>query len=222
MELSNLRFVEGRAGEAEDYLRRARELLPSEPATLHEAAEALRREGRLEEAMAWYREALRVGPEFAAAHVGISAALIDGGRHEEASESLAHAFSLDMDSATAATAHYLEGLALLGQERPTEAARQFERVVEQDPHHFQALDRLAHWLFGEREYEEALDLYRSQAALEPDNPTVHANIGVTLHFLGRTEEALASMQRVLALDPDNESARSLVEELRAPPTQTVR
>ena len=172
--------------------------------------------------MAWYREALRAGPEFAAAHVGIGAALIDGGRHEEASESLAHAFSLDMDSATAATAHYLAGLALLGQERPTEAARQFERVVEQDPNHFQALDRLAHWRFGEREYEEALDLYRSQAALEPDNPTVHANIGVTLYFLGRTEEALASMQRVLGLDPDNESARSLVEELRAPATQTVR
>ncbi len=222
MELSNLRFVEGRAGEAEDYLRRARELWPSEPAALHDAAEALRREGRLEEAMAWYREALRAGPEFAAAHVGIGAALIDGGRHEEASESLAHAFSLDMDSATAATAHYLAGLALLGQERPTEAARQFERVVEQDPNHFQALDRLAHWRFGEREYEEALDLYRSQAALEPDNPTVHANIGVTLYFLGRTEEALASMQRVLGLDPDNESARSLVEELRAPATQTVR
>ena len=92
---------------------------------------------------------------------------------------------------------------------------QFERALEHDPDHFQALAHLAHWRFGQREYVGALDLYRAMAVLEPENVTVHANVGVALYYLGRSEESLASLERVLRLDPEHEMARSLVEELRA-------
>ena len=214
MELSNLRFAEGRAREAEDYLRRVRALQPGDPAALHHVAEALRQAGRLDEAMASYREALRVDPDFAPAHVGIGAALMDGARHEEAFESLARAVTLDPDAATAAAAHYLAGRALQEQERMAEAALHFERAIEHDPNHAQAVDHLAFWRFGRQEYEAALDLYRVHADLEPDNADVHANVGVTLHFLGRGEEAQAAMERALRLDANHETARRLLDDLR--------
>ena len=77
-----------------------------------------------------------------------------------------------------------------------------------------ALDYLAHLRFGRKDYEGALELYRAHAALQPDNVTVLANIGVTLYFLDRHEEALASMERVLRLDPNHEMARKMTAQLR--------
>ena len=215
LELSNLALAEGRGPEAGEYLRRARGLRPGDPATLHNVAEALRQGGRREEAMAAYREALRLDPDFAPAHVGIGAALVDLERYEEAAESLARAVAQDLEDETAATAHYLAGRALQGLDRPAEAAAEFERAIERAPNHAQALDHLAHWRFGRQDYEEALELYRAKARLEPDDATVHANIGVTLYFLSRSDEAVRSMRRVLELDPDHETARSLIEELSA-------
>ena len=215
IDLSRVLLVQDRGDEAEELLRRARELQPDDPATAHEAAEALRNAGRHGEAMAAYREAMRIDPDFAPAHVGVGAALFDRQRYADALESLDRAVTLEMDDATAATAHYLAGRALQGLERPTEAAVRFEAAIDHDPEHSEALDHLALWLFGQREYEAALDLYRVKAMLEPNNATIHANIGVTLYFLGRHEQALEVVERVLRLNPDHEMARNLAADLRA-------
>ena len=214
LELSGLLFGEDRAEEAEEYLRRARELRPNDPLTLHKVAEALRAAGRHQEAVAAYRNVMRSDPEFAHAHVGLAAALVDLQRYEEALESLARAASLETDPATTATSHFLAGRALKELGRMPEAAARFEQAIESDPGHAEALDHLALWRFQQRRYKDALDLYRAQSALKPDSVTTNANIGVTLYFLGRSGEALAAMERVLQLDADHPMARKLVEELR--------
>ncbi|MDE2758353.1 MAG: tetratricopeptide repeat protein, partial [Acidobacteriota bacterium] len=211
-----------RAAEAEESLRRARELRPNDPSTLHMAAEALRTAGRRQEAVCAYRNVLRSDPEFAPAHVGLGAALFDLQRYEEALKSLERAASLETDPATAATSHFLAGRALKELGRMPEAAARFQQAVESDPNHAEALDHLALWRFQQRRYQEALDLYRAQSALKPDSVTTHANIGVTLYFLGRPEEALAAMEQVLQLDPDHPMARKLVEELRRNAAQPAR
>ena len=43
---------------------------------------------------------------------------------------------------------------------------------------------------------------------------MHANTGVTLYFLGRRDEALASLERALELDPTHDTARRLATDLR--------
>ena len=222
LELSNLLFAQDRAGEAEEYLSRARDLQPNDPATLHNVAEALRRAGRRHESLAAYRNALQSDPDFAPAHVGLGAAFVDLQRYEQALEALARAGSLDMDPATAATSHYLAGRALRELGRMPEAAARFEQAIESDPNHAEALDHLALWRFQQQRYKDALALYRAHSALEPDSPTVHANIGVTLYFLGRPDEAVTAMERVLQLDGDHQMARKLVEELRGDASQPVR
>ena len=209
--------------EAEAVLRTALELAPRNSitrqnlaATLHNAAEELRRAGRHHEAVASYREALGLNPALGPTHLGLGAALVDARRYEEAFEALSRAVSLDLDAGRTAAAHYLAGLALQGLDRPAEAAVRFERAIELDSGHYRALDQLARWRFGQQEYEGALELYRAMAVLEPDDVTVHANVGVTLYYLGRPEESLASLDRVLRLEPEHETARSLVDVLRAP------
>jgi len=214
LELSNVMFAQSRADEAMDYLSRARELRPNDPTTLVNAGEALRKAERIPEAMALYRETLQIDPGFAPAQVGLGAALFDLERYDEALESLTRSMQPDLDAGTAATAHYLAARALLEMDRKDEAAAQFERALEQEPNHTEALDYLAHLRFGQKKYEAALDLYRTQAPLKPGSATVHANIGVTLYFLGRHAEALEKMEHVLRLDPDHPMARKMVAQLR--------
>lgn len=213
LELSKVRFAQGRADEALDHLRRARELRPNDPATLVNAGEALRKGERSTEAVALYRAALRIDADFAPAQVGLGAALFNLDRYDEALEPLTRAMQQEMDPGTAATAHYLAARSLLALDRKEEAAGQFERALKRDPNHAEALDYLAHLRFGQKRYEAALDLYRTQATLKPGRATVLANIGVTLYFLGRHAEALESMEQVLRLDPDHQMARKMVAQL---------
>ena len=162
----------------------------------------------------FYRETLGIDPEFVGARVGLGAALFNLKRYGEALETLTRAAAPETPGETAATAHYLAGRSLLELNRTADAAEQFERALQRDPDHAEALDHLAHLRFGQKQYEAALDLYRTQAALKPGSVTVRANIGVTLYFLGRHAEALESMERVLRLDPDHQMARKMVAQLR--------
>ena len=203
-----------RLDEAMRYLRRARKLRSGDPVTLVTLGEALVKAERNTEAMALYREALRIDPDFASAHVGLGAALFNLERYGEALEPLTRALRQEMDPGTAATAHYLAARTLVELDRKDEAAAQFERTLERDPDHAEALVYLAHLRFEQKKYEDALGLYRAQENLNPGSVTVLANIGVTLYFLGRHAEALESMEHVLRLDPDHQMARKMVARLR--------
>ncbi len=202
----------GERAEAEEHLRRARQAQPNDPATLHNIGERLRQAGRCDEALASYREALSIDPDFAPAHVGIGAALLHLERHEEALISLERGSSLDAGAPTAA--HYLASQTLLGLGRDDEAAAHFERAIERDPNHAEALNDLALWQFGRQEYQQSMALYRAHGNLLSDDPIVHANTGVTLYFLGCSEEALVRLERALQFDPNHETARRLATELR--------
>ena len=214
VELSNLMYAQGRAEPAGEYLRRAREPRPGDPLVFFNAAESLRKAERHEEAIPFYRETLGFDPEFVGARVGLGASLFNLKLYEEALETLTRAAVPATPGEMAATAHYLAGRSLLELNRTADAAKQFERALQRDPDHAKALDHLAHLRFGQKQYEAALDLYRNQATLKPRSVTVHANIGVTLYFLGRHAEALESMERVLRLDPDHQMARKMVAQLR--------
>ena len=61
--------------------------------------------------------------------------------------------------------------------------------------------------FGQRRYEDALALYRTLLEINPDHALTHSNVGAALLHLGRPQEALQSIERALALDPDLERRR---------------
>jgi tetratricopeptide (TPR) repeat protein len=50
-------------------------------------------------------------------------------------------------------------------------------------------------------YDVAADLIARAAAAAPGNPFIHYNLGNVLRSLGRFEDALASYDRALAIDP---------------------
>ena len=56
--------------------------------------------------------------------------------------------------------------------------------------------------------------YRTMLEIDPDSVQIHSNIGAALYHLGRPEEALRSIERALALNPDLETARTSLEQVR--------
>ena len=207
LDLAKLRIQQGRSEEAQRILRSVRASRSGDPATLHNVAEALRAQGRYAEAVADYRAALDIDADFAPAHAGLGIALFQSERYEEAIEALEQALTLQPDLPIAGSSlHVFLGRTAQALGRP-EAAEHFARAVRNDPRDREALDHLAMARFGQQRYEEALSLYRIMAEVDPDNALTHSNLGATLYHLGRLTEALASIERALALDPDLDIAR---------------
>ena len=63
---------------------------------------------------------------------------------------------------------------------------------------------LANQYFENKQYAEAADLYRQLSALDPGNVDIQNNLGLTLHYINRSEEARAVLIKGSALNPDNQ------------------
>ena len=210
-------FAMERYDEAVAAVRRSLSLKPDNdmaPSLLHVVAEALRKQGRVKEAMESYREALDVDPEFAPAHAGLGIALFQSERHAEAVKAMARALRLQPDLSVAGALHVYMGRAHQSLGEPEAAMERYERALESDPRNTEARDRLAMVLFMQKRYDAALEHYRKLLAADPSGAQTHANLGATLYYLGRPAEALRSFQRALSLDPGLETARTGAKHMR--------
>ena len=210
-----------RLAEAEKILRHALEIDPSHKLGRREMANLLRAQGRLEEALEAYRALLEIAPKDGQAHAYIGDILIQLHRYEETVESVSKALTLIKDATSTSsdlpivgTLHALLGKASWGLGRTQAGETHFRRALELDPQNMETIEYVAAMHFRQKRYQEALDLYRTLLEINHDRATTHADIGATLHFLDRTEEAIRSLERALALDPNLETARTNLEEMR--------
>jgi Flp pilus assembly protein TadD len=69
------------------------------------------------------------------------------------------------------------------------------------------LSRLASQAFASQQYDSALSYYQRLAALEPNSVDVINEIGLTLHYLGRSSEAVQKLKEGIAKDPAHQRIR---------------
>ena len=201
--------------EAAESLARAISLREDTPiGALQFLADALRAQRRHEEAIERYRAVLQIDPEYAPAHAGIGYALLRLKRYAEAVESLARSLLLQPESPAAADRHVAMGRAFLALGRTEAGEEHFGRALAVDADNAKGLDSLAVLRFQQQRYEEALRLYERLIDLGVGGAQAHANMGATLYYLGRPEEALRSLERARALDPTLEMAPMGLEESR--------
>ena len=211
------RFVE-----AEEILRRALEIDPGHKNSRRELAYMLGGvQGRHEEALETYRALLEIDSNYAQAYAYIGDILVQLHRYAEAVEPLSKALtlinaapSLTADLPTPGFVHELLGTALRELGRPQAGEAHFRRALQLKPRNMDELEQLARSHFSGKRYRQALELYRTLLENHPDEAATHANIGVTLYYLDRTEEAVRSLERALALDPSLDSARTNLEKIR--------
>ena len=83
-------------------------------------------------------------------------------------------------------------------EEAERTARQAARLDERNPYALWALGMACLWA---RRYDEALGATERATAFNPNFALGHIALGVTHHYLGRSEEALKHFERAVALDP---------------------
>jgi len=55
--------------------------------------------------------------------------------------------------------------------------------------------------FGNQQYEQAADLYHQLLMADPNNVDTYNNLGITLHYLGRSAQALGVLNEGVTIDP---------------------
>ena len=66
------------------------------------------------------------------------------------------------------------------------------------------ISRRANDAFQQQRYTEAASLYERLLDFGPQTADVHNNLGLTLHYLGRTDEALQRLDEGIQIEPDNQ------------------
>ena len=170
--------------------------------------------GRLEESLAAARIAAEQHPDEALSYSMIGELLVNLKRLDEAEENFRRALEIDPSGKNELRILSVLGRASWKWGRLQAAEKYFRRALELDPRNREALKHLAGSYFKQKRYQEALDLYRTLAEVDPDDATTHFNIGASLYYLGQSEAALRNFKRALSLDPTLEQARTGLEELR--------
>ncbi|MEO8842261.1 MAG: dynamin family protein [Kofleriaceae bacterium] len=178
---------------------------------------AWRRRGDLDKAIRELRKAVVEDAEDADARAALGEALVaDGGPYDEAARHLDRAMVLG----GSALAMYGLGRLALVEETPAKASEklaQARAANDGDPTPLGAQLRLEILIaqgdaaLAERDAIRAHLFFLEALALDPKRSELHARIAATHRSIGNLDAALASYDRVLALDPSVEVLRAAVE-----------
>ncbi len=137
-------------------------------------------------------------PESVAVHAELAGLLRSLGRFEEALEGYRAAVKLDAASADLQD-ELGQVLVELGKGRL--AHRAFDRAVALQPQHLTANRNLGVLLAQQREFQAALPYLQAAAALDDRSSTTWLYLGRSYRNLGRTDEAISTLEKALELKP---------------------
>ena len=165
----------------------------------------LRDQGRIQEAMEHYEQALRFKPDYALSHNNLGIELWKQGRVQEAIAHYEQAIRFDP---AYVEAHNNLGVALENTGKIKEAIGQYEQAVQLNPD-----NREAHYNFGVAleqlgEKNDAIGQYEQALRLDPDYLEAHGNLGGILMQQGRIQEAIEHFNETVRIQPNSAVAHN--------------
>ncbi len=173
--------------------------------------QALWSDGRRTEAIAEYRRAIRLKPDWAPGHFNLGNALNEAGRPIDAIAELERALTLQPDYPRARLSL---GATLLSAGRPREALEYLRAAVAALPESPQAHRALGIALSRENRPTEAVAAFAEALRLDPDSAEAHNDLGVALATQGDMRSAAERFERALAIKPDFAEATRNLEAAR--------
>jgi tetratricopeptide (TPR) repeat protein len=165
----------------------------------------LRSMDRIPEAIASFREAIRLNPDFVGARYNLAMALEASGSADEA---LRQYRTVAQTRPDFSPAHNNMGALLSSLERYEEAIACFRRAIGQSPNSADFHYNLANALSRSGKCEQAIYEYRESIRLNTQIPEAYNNLATALSALGRHEEALVELTHALALRTDYAEAQA--------------
>jgi tetratricopeptide (TPR) repeat protein len=163
--------------------------------------EALRFQGRLDEAIAEYKEAIRLQPANTAAHARLGVILSDD-KHEygAAATEFREVIRLEPDDFSA---HALLGITLGHLGKADEASAEYREAIRLAPDKYAAHDSLGWALQNQGRLDEAIAEHQEAIRLKPGDDAAHNGLGYALYRKGKLDQAIAEYQEAIRLKPDN-------------------
>ena len=159
---------------------------------------ALQERGRLDDAIAHYRRATELEPDYAPAYNNMGTALRAQGLVEQAIASYRHAIDAMVDYPDA---HYNLANALMDQQRASDAVQHLRIAARAMPTSAGVRNNLGKALAEEGRLDEAERELRLAVALDPGSAKAHHNLGNVLASRGRAADALDHLRRAAGIEP---------------------
>ena len=151
-------------------------------------------------AIAAFREAIRLQPDGAMAHVLMGTALGGQGKLSEAEAEYQEAIRLQPDRPEP---HYHLGIALGGQGKLDQAESEYRAATRLQPDYAEAYLNLGTLLCDRKhDYEGAIAAFQEAIRLKPDWAMAHYNLGNALGGQGKLVEAEAEFSKAIRLKPE--------------------
>lgn len=195
----------GDIGTALDLINKAVIVKPVEPIFHLNLGSALQDAGRMEEAEASYRYALKLNPNLAEAHYNLGNSFRARGCLSEAVESYRNALKINP---MYVQAYCNLGAVLNDLAHLDEAETVLRCALEIKPDHAESHGNLGNTLKELGRLAEAEANYWRALELKPDQVELYNNLGILLQDVGRLGEAEACYRRALELQPDYHKAHS--------------
>ncbi len=195
----------GRPDIAIDYIGRALRVDGANPVFHYNIAMAYQAAGDRERAIASYRRAVDLKPEYGDALSNLGNLLLDQGKAKDAEASYRKAVRLDPASPMV---HNNLGVALLARKAFDDAAVCFREALRLKPDYAEAHNGLGAALMGQENYHEAAACLREALRLKPDYDRAHNNLGMALTGEGQFDEAVASFREAVRLEPEYAAAHN--------------
>jgi tetratricopeptide (TPR) repeat protein len=190
---------------------------PNSARTHQMMAHELARQGKADEAIANYREALKIDPKLPGLHFELAEMLntstIPNGRQEAESEYRA---ALALNPLDEKSQCRLGDLAALKGD-PKAANEHYERALQLRPNDAEANIGLAKTLMSMNQSEKALPLLENAVKLDPTSAVAHFRLGTVYRQLGRTADAKRELEEFQKYKDMKEKLRELYRQMRLAP-----
>jgi len=163
----------------------------------------LRDDGDAAGAIASYRAALKIDPDYVQAQANLAGTLMAEWRLEEAAAAIEQTLQLDPDHAES---HFLMGIVKEAWGQRRESRNSFRRAIRLAPDHVDALNQLGVSLLRDGEIEQAEKVIRDAIAADPGAVRAHFNLGILLSGTSRVDAALIEYETVVNADSEHAGA----------------
>lgn len=159
---------------------------------------ALLSEGKFEEAMGHFIQAVQIKPFFSEAHNNLGMVMAERGILDGAREHYQKALIYKPNNERA---HNNLGIALAREGRLDDAMKHFREALNIKPDYADASHNMGSALARQGRVRESIEYFQNALQLDPENAMTHNNIGMALSGLGEFEKAIMHFDEALKINP---------------------
>jgi Flp pilus assembly protein TadD len=190
--------------------RNMERITPDDALVLNMLGFSLQTEGKLDEAISYYQQAIKAEPNEAGIYYNMGNALRSKGRLDEAVSYYYRSLQVNPDYAEP---HNNLGNVLLAQGKFDEALKQYLEAEKIEPDYPDIQYNLGNMFLSAGNFDDAVSHYRRALQLRPRDAEAHYKLGKAFQSQGRYDEAMSQFYEALRHRPDYAEAHKEIADL---------